>query len=163
MKKKIVKRTRTWETKSGTKRKTYYYEVTKTDEGKQKFTRLVTAKKQKPILDQTEIEKIIQMLDGEGFKRSVRNQVKQILSKGKDLSFERLEQLISTEQISKQEQFMRNLGYTKEEFAEQFNLTEQDFLEGTFEDLSGGEVKFTSKKGKVILFSWDYDGGVKVV
>lgn len=161
--KKIVKRTRTWETKSGTKSKTYYYEVTKTDDGKQKFTRLVTAKKQTSIIDEKEIEKRIQMLDGEGFKRSVRNQVKQILSKGKDLSFERLEQLISTEQISKQEQFMRNLGYTKEEFAEQFNLSEQDLLEGQFQDLGGGKVKFTSKKGKVTMFSWDYDGGVKVV
>lgn len=162
--KKTVKRTRRWTTKAGIqKEKTYFYEVTTTKEGKQKFTRIVTAKKQKSILDQAEIEKRIQMIDGEGLKRSVRNQVKQLLNKGKEVSFERLEQLISTEQISKQEQFMRNLGYTKEEFARQFNLTEQALLEGTFEDLGGGEVRFTSKKGKVVVFSWDYDGGVQIV
>lgn len=164
--KKTVKRTRKWTTKSGIqKEKTYYYEVTKTDDGKQKFTRLVTAKKKKqtPILDENEIQKRIQMLDGEGLKKTVRNKVNQFLNKGNDLSFERLEQMISQEQVSKQEQFIRNLGYTKEEFAKEFNLTEQDLLEGTFEDLGGGEVKFTSKKGKVTKFSWDYDGGVKVV
>ena len=76
--KKIVKRTRTWTTKSGIqKQKTYYYEVTKSKEdGKQKFTRLVTAKKQTSIIDEKEIEKRINMIDGEGFKRSVRNQIK---------------------------------------------------------------------------------------
>lgn len=161
--KKIVKRTRTWETKSGTKSKTYYYEVTKTNAGKQKFTRLATAKKQTPILDQSKIEQRIQMIDGEGLKKQIRNQVKQILNKGKELSFERLEQIISQEQVSKQEQFIRNLGYTKEEFAKQFNLTEQDLLEGAFEDLGGNEIKFTSAKGKVTKFIWDYDGGVQVV
>lgn len=165
MKKKIVKRKYWSKKKNDWVTKTYAYEVTTTNEGKQKFTRLVTAKKKKqtPVLDEKEIQKRINMIDGEGLKKTVRNRVNQFLSKGNDLSFERLEQFISQEQISKQEQFIRNLGYTKEEFAKEFNLTEQDLLEGKFEDLGGGEVKFTSKKGKVTKFSWDYDGGVKVV
>lgn len=161
---KIIKRTRRWTTKAGiSKEKTYYYEVTKTTTGKQKFTRLVTAKKQQPIIDQKRIEQRINMLDGEGLKRTIRNQVKQILNKGRDLSFERLEQIINQERLSKQEQFIRNLGYTKEDFSKEFKLTEQDLIEGAFEDLGGSKVKFTSAKGKVTVFSWDYDGGVTVV
>ena len=45
------------------------------------------------------------------------------------------------------------------EFENEYGISEADLRSGKFEK-NGTSVKFTDKKGQVIMFSWDYNKGL---
>ena len=144
--------------KTGKIKKVYYYEVSKTSEGKKKYTRTVGAKKREVLTDD-QLDARLALIDNESLKRSIKNRVNEILVSGKGITRERLDEMIKDQRRSKEEQFMRNLGYSPEEFAQQFKLSEEDLISGQFKELGSQRIQFTSQTGKTFIFSWDYDGG----
>lgn len=165
---KIAKRTRTWITKSGEVRtKTYYYKVEKGGKKagqKQTFTKIEKARTPKKISKQEALASIESLKTKD---LTLYTQIKNELRfgekfKGKEeISVRSFETLVSKTEISKQETFVRNLGYDMEEFAQTFGISEKDLTKGKFESENDGQLtKFTSPDGKVFYFSWDYDRGL---
>lgn len=167
---KTTKRTRTWVTKSGEVRtKTYYYKVEKGGKKagqKQSFTKIEKARTPKKMSKQ---EALASIEDLKSQDLTLYVQIKNELKfgdkfKGKEeISTRSFEVLIDKTKRSKQETFVRNLGYDMEEFAQAFGITEEDLMKGKFESENDGKLtKFTSPDGKVFYFSWDYDRGLTI-
>ena len=180
-KQRVITRTRKWTTKSGQKKeKTYYYLTSpgeKTKNGVKKTTKLTRVNEKVGINRSNflvekgkkadNIDTLIAQLDAED-RRYVDNRLKEAEKLGKSLTFQQMEKEVSKERIknSPQRQFLLNLGYSEEEFAEEFGLTVADLGKGKFEEVEKGDnsvIKFTleTKDGiKVYLFQWDYDRGL---
>jgi hypothetical protein len=171
---KKVKRVRTWTTKAGiTKTKTYEYTVGSggrtTKKGKttkQSFTRVAKRKgevliKDGAVIDQSTIDSMVNNLPS-GLQMTVKNKIKTIIKNKGNLTIDGLDQRINQTERTKTQQFIKNLGYSEVEFAEEFGLTDKDLQEGKFKQTKDG-VEFTSKTGKNFMFIWDYDGGVKII
>ena len=180
-KQRIITRTRRWTTKKGQKKeKTYYYLTApgeKTKNGVKKATKLTRVNEKVGINRSNflvekgrkadNIDTLIAQLDAVD-RRYVDNKLKEAEKLGKSLTFQQMEKEVSRERIknSPQRQFLLNLGYSEEEFAEEFGLTVADLGKGKFEEVEKGDnsvIKFTleTKDGiKVYLFQWDYDRGL---
>ena len=176
-KQRVITRTRKWTTKSGQKReKTYYYITTpgekKTKSGKRatKLTRVedkIGINRANFLVEKGKvadnIDDLIAQLDTEDI-RFIDNRLKEAEKLGKSLTFQQLEKEVSREQRknSLQRQFLLNLGYSEEEFADEFGLTVSDLEKGKFEEIEKGNnsvIRFTLGT-KVYLFKWDYDRGL---
>lgn len=165
---KTTKRTRTWITKSGEVRtKTYYYKVEKGGKKagqKQTFTKIEKARTPKKI-SKKEALASIEDLKSQDLTLYVQVKNELIFSdkfKGQEeISTRSFESLLDQTKRSKQETFVRNLGYDMGEFAQTFGITEEDLMKGKFESENDGKItKFISPSGKVFYFSWDYDRGL---
>lgn len=176
-KQRVITRTRKWTTKSGQKReKTYYYITTpgeKTKNGVKKATKLTKVEDKIGInranflvekgKKADNIDALISQLDAED-RRYIENRLKEAEKLGKSLTFDQMKKEISKEQRknSPQRQFLLNLGYSEEEFAEEFGLTVSDLEKGKFEEVEKGNnsvISFTLGT-KVYIFQWDYDRGL---
>lgn len=167
---KTTKRTRTWVTKSGEiKTKTYYYKVEKGGKKagqKQTFTKIEKAKAPKKI---SKKEALASIEDLKSQDLTLYIQIKNELifsdkfKNSDEISTRSFESLLDQTKRSKQETFVRNLGYDMDEFAQAFGITEEDLMKGKFESENDGKLtKFTSLSGKVFYFSWDYDRGLTI-
>lgn len=170
-KQKIVTRRRTWITKSGqVKEKTYTYLVEtggkKTVKGrqqKQQFKTIVRAEKQQgKRLTKDEAIDAIKKSNLPEIQFKVLNELKFNKKYKNGITEKGLERLISQEKLSSSEQFIRNLGYTEEEFEREFNLTSKQIANGTLTS-TNGLTKFTSATGQTLYFSWDYERGAQLV
>lgn len=173
---KIVTRKRSWYNKAGNRvEKTYTYIVEtggkKTIKGKkqkQKFistTPVYARKKQGKLLTQQEaLDWVNENIKDPELKFNLRNALrsKRKNYSEKGITQKALERLVDEEKLSKTEQFIRNLGYTESEFEDEFNLTKEDLLKGTFE-YSDKITTFKSANGKIFSFMWDYERGVRLI
>ena len=176
-KQRVITRTRKWTTKSGQKReKTYYYittpgeKVTKSGKRATKLTKVedkIGINKANFLVEKGKrvdnLDALISQLDAED-RRYIDNRLKEAEKLGKSLTFEQIKKEISKEQRknSPQRQFLLNLGYSEEEFAEEFGLTVSDLEKGKFEEVEKGNnsvISFTLGT-QVYIFQWDYDRGL---
>lgn len=167
---KIIKRTRTWKTKSGqTRKRTYYYEVTPkgttrtTKKGKQtKQTFKSITSKRKATLNT--VDKVKQYLQDKSI--SLGSEHAQIILNearaGKTFTTQQIDERLKRQPWERGKRdvnsLLRALGYSKDEFINELGITESDFDSGTFEKI-GNDILFTSALGVVRLFQWDYDAG----
>ena len=147
-------------TKSGVKEYVYYYrEVTPSKAGKKRAFEKVSiaiAKRQEAVKKE-QLDTLLSGISDWVIKKQVENQIKE----HPEYSLQKVAQMIESEVLDKQQQFIRNLGYTEEEFAEEFGLTAEDLRQGKFEtEKDSGLIKFTDKNGLIFYFSWDYDKGL---
>lgn len=176
-KQRVITRTRKWTTKTGQKReKTYYYITTpgeKETKGVKRKTKLTAVKDRIGINRENflvekgkkvdNLDALISQLDADD-RRYIENRLKEAEKLGKSLTFEQMKKEISKEQRknSPQRQFLLNLGYSEEEFAEEFGLTVADLSKGQFAEVEKGNnsvISFTLGKA-VYIFQWDYDRGL---
>ena len=167
---KTTKRTRTWITKSGEVRtKTYYYKVEKGGKKsgqKQSFTKIEKARTPKKM---SKKEALASIEDLKSQDLTLYIQVKNELiysdkfKNSNEISTRSFESLLDQTKRSKQEIFVRNLGYDMEEFAQTFGISEKDLMQGKFESENDGKLtKFVAPNGKTFYFSWDYDRGLTI-
>lgn len=155
----IYRQTTTRTTKSGVKTYTYYYKIAESGSTK-KYQRLPTvAARQRIPLSQAELDDIVDKIDDFVLSRQLENQIIDRQEKGLPVTSEWIENLLTDEKMSKQEQFIKNLGYSVEEFEELYGLTTEDLRNGTV-TRSGNYVHFVSKNGEEYYFIWDYDKGL---
>lgn len=155
----IYRQTTTRKTKSGVKTYTYYYKIAP-DGSKRKYNRLpMYAARAHTPLSQMEIDDIVDAVDDFVLSRQLENQIIDRQEKGLPVTSEWVENLLTDEKLSKQEQFIKNLGYSAEEFEEMFGLAMEDLRNGTFER-RGNYVIFTSESGFEYYFIWDYNKGL---
>lgn len=151
-------------TKSGIKEYVYYYrEVTPSKAGKKRaFEKVnITIAKKQEAIKKEQLDRLLSGISDWVIRKQVENQLKE----HSEYSLQRVTQMLEEEVLNKQQQFIRNLGYTEEEFAEEFGLTAEDLRQGKFtKEGDTGLYKFTLKrKGAadiVLYFSWDYDKGI---
>lgn len=150
----IYRQTTTRKTKSGVKTYTYYYELAP-DGSKQKYNRLpMYAARPRIPLSQAEIDNIVDGIDDFVLSRQLENQIIDRQEKGLPVTSEWIENLLTDEKLSKQEQFIKNLGYSIEEFEELHGLTTEDLLRGKM-TRSGNYVHFVSENGEEYYFIWE--------
>lgn len=167
--KNIVKRVRTWKTKSGEiKQKTYYYEKTtgtrSTKSGKQtkQTFKSVKVKSRKATIDSVEKAK-------EYFKSksiSLGSEKAQIILNeirdGKTFTTQQIDRNLEKSPLDRDAKdvsnLLRALGYSKDEFLKELNINEGELMAGKFEKI-GNDIRFTSATGNIIYFEWDYDAG----
>lgn len=158
----IYRQTTSRKTKSGVKTYTYYYTIAP-DGSKRKYKRLPMAAARPRIeLSQDEIYDIISGIDDFVLSRQLENQIIDRQEKNLPVTGEWVENLLTDEKLSRQEQFIKNLGYSTEEFEEQFNLTLEDLKSGSFYRKKN-LVIFTSEEDIEYYFIWDYDKGLMAV
>lgn len=170
----IIKRTRKWTTKSGELRtRTYFYEVfdetraTKSGKTTKKtYKRYLGLKKSNFLVMEGEelsenIDSYLSGIKDQSIRNSVEREIDTAVRKKKSLNIASLEKdLTKRPPLSKQAQLMYNLGYSEEEFKNEFGYTEEDLEEGTFEEIEKGRLQFTDKNGKSTYFVWDYNAGL---
>ncbi len=155
----IYRQTTTRKTKSGVKTYTYYYEIAPAG-SKRKYNRLpMYAARARTPLSQTEIDNIVDEIDDFVLSRQLLNQIIDRQENRLPVTSEWIENLLTDEKLSKQEQFIKNLGYSAEEFEELYGLTAEDLLRGTM-TRSGNYVQIVSEDGEIYYFIWDYDKGL---
>lgn len=169
-KNKVVKRVRTWTTKSGEKRtRTYYYEqtakgttrLTKSGKTTKQTFKSVTKKRQAQI---NTIDKAKAYLIGKsenlGSEKSqiILNEIKD----GKTFTTQQIDERLSKGVAEKGKRDVKNLlralGYSESEFIAEVGITQQEFDTGHFQKI-GNDIKFTTATGKLMYFQWDYDAG----
>ena len=69
-----------------------------------------------------------------------------------------LDKRLNEEKLSRNENFLRQLGYSLEEFEDEFGITRQYVNDHDFEDIGDGVFKLS---GTNLLFIWDYDTGLR--
>lgn len=154
----IYRQTTTRKTKSGIKTYTYYYKIS--EGGKHKYERLpMTAARSRRQLSAIEIEDIIDEIDDFVLSKQLENQIADRQERGLPVTAEWVEDMLTEERLTKQEQFIKNLGYSRTEFEEQFGFSVEDLQRGTFER-RGNYVIFTSEDGIEYYFIWDYNKGL---
>lgn len=175
-----IKRTRSWINKKTGKliTKTYVYDVSKETRVTKSGKRTKKTYKKHSSLNQSNFlvmegeelsENIDSYLSGikdQSIRNSVEREIDTAVRKKKSLNIASLEKdLTKRPPLSKQAQLMYNLGYSEEEFKNEFGYTEEDLEKGTFEEIEKGKLKFTLKdketgKNKITYFVWDYNAGL---
>lgn len=172
--KKLIKRTRKWITKSGELRvKEYIYEVSSetrlTKAGKRTkktYQRYSSLNRSNFLVMEGEelsenIDSYLEGIKDQSIKNSIEREINAAVKNKKSLNIANLEKdLIEKPPLSKQTQLMYNLGYSEEEFMNEFGYSEEDLRKGNFEEIEKGKLKFTDKNGKFIYFVWDYNAGL---
>ena len=171
----IIKRTRSWVNKKSGEliTRTYFYEVSDetraTKSGKttkKTYKRYLGLKKSNFLVMEGEelsenIDSYLSGINDQSIRNSVEREIATAVKKKKSLNIASLEKdLTKRPPLSKQAQLMYNLGYSEEEFMNEFGYTEEDLEKGTFEEIEKGRLKFTDKNGKFIYFVWDYNAGL---
>lgn len=167
---KIIKRTRTWYTKSGERKsKTYYYEqtskgttrVTKAGKTTKQTFKSVTIKRKAEI---NTISKAKEYLKSKSI--SFGSEKAQLLfneiNAGRTFTKAQVDERLKREPGEKGgrdiNNLLRALGYSKEEFIESVGITEEQFNNGRFKKV-GNDIEFITEDGIVMYFQWDYDAG----
>lgn len=167
---KVIKRTRTWYTKSGEKKtRTYYYEktakgttrVTKKGKTTKQTFKNITKKRNAQI---NTVDKAKAYLIGKS--ESLGSEKAQLL-----LNEIRAGRTFTTEQVDERlrrtgsekgkrdvSNLLRALGYSEAEFINEVGITEEEFNTGHFQKI-GNDIKFTTASGLLMYFQWDYDAG----
>ena len=166
---KIVKRTRTWKTKSGEKSKTYYYEKTTkgttrtTKKGKQTKQTFKSITKQRRANINT-IEKAKKYLKdksislGSDEAQGILNAIRRGRTFTEAQVDERLKRQPGDKGSRDINNLLRALGYSKQEFIEAVGISESEFNLGTFKKV-GNDIEFKAQSGATMYFQWDYDAG----
>lgn len=167
---KIIKRTRTWITKSGVKKsKTYYYEQTAkgttrvTKKGKttkQTFTSIT--KKRKATINTVDKAKDYLKSKSESWGSEKAQNIFNSIRAGRTFTEEQIDERLRKEPDERSgrdiNNLLRALGYSKDEFIASVGITEAEFNAGRFKKV-GNDIEFTSAAGVVMYFQWDYDAG----
>lgn len=169
-KQRIIKRTRTWYTKSGEKRqKTYYYEkttkgttrVTKKGKTTKETFKSITLKRQAKI---NSVEKAKEYLNSKSISlgsekaKLLINEIKAGRTFTKEQVDERLKRDVGEKGGRDINNLLRALGYSKQEFLEAVGITEEQFNAGRFKKI-GNDIEFITADGTRMYFQWDYDAG----
>jgi hypothetical protein len=167
---KIIKRTRTWTTKSGKKKsKTYYYEKTTkgttriTKKGKQTKQTFKSITKQRRAnintIDKAKEyfkEKSISL--GSDEAQGILNAIRSGRTFTEAQVDERLKRQPGDKGGRDINNLLRALGYSKQEFIEAVGISESEFNLGTFKKV-GNDIEFKTQEGATMYFQWDYDAG----
>lgn len=143
-KNKIIKRTRTWTTKSGEKRtRTYYYE--QTEKGTTRITKKGKTTKQtfKSITRQRKaklntVDKIKEYLKDKSVSLGSENAqiILNEVREGKTFTTQQIDERLSKNPWERGKRdvdnLLRALGYSREEFIEELGISESDFFTGNF-------------------------------
>lgn len=170
-KKKYIKRTRTWKTKSGEKKvRTYYYEVVeKTDnfrttkKGKKiEKTFVNVTKKRLASINTVDKAKEYLKLKSESWGSEKAQLLFNEIRAGRTFTEAQIDERLSRKagETGKRDvkNLLRALGYSKDEFMEAVGITETEFNSGTFRKI-GNDIEFTTATGFKMFFQWDYDAG----
>lgn len=173
-----IKRTRSWINKKGELiTRTYIYDVLKETRVTKSGKKTKKTYKRHSSLNQSnflvmEGEELSENIDAymsgikdQSIKNSIEREISKAIKNKKSLNIANLEKdLIERPPISKQAQLMYNLGYSEEEFKKEFGYSEEDLINGKFEEIENGKLKFTFKdkegKNKITYFVWDYNAGL---
>ena len=170
MAKQIIKRTRTWTTKSGEiKSRTYYYEktskgttrTTKSGKTTKQTFKSVTEKRINLVKSVDEAKDYIKSKSvslGSDQAQGVLNAIRKGRTLTKAQIDERLSRPIGERGVKDIQNMLRALGYSEEEFAETVGIKQKEVKMGKFEKI-GNDIRFTSLAGVVTYFQWDYDAG----
>lgn len=161
---KTTKRTRTWITKSGEIRtKTYYYKVEK---GGKKTAGKASAKdyyserkhRERKTLS---LEEAIDYLESRSASfediQTIKNDIKGDIKRGvapKTFTKQGLDARLENVKLNREENFLRQLGYSFEEFEKEFGYNREYIKKNPFEDIGDGVFRL---KGTDLVFIWDYD------
>lgn len=171
----IIKRIRSWVNKKSGEliTRTYFYEVSDetraTKSGKttkKTYKRYLGLKKSNFLVMEGEelsenIDSYLSGIKDQSIRNSVEREIDTAVRKKKSLNIASLEKdLTKRPPLSKQAQLMYNLGYSEEEFKNEFGYTEEDLEKGTFEEIEKGRLQFTDKNGRSTYFVWDYNAGL---
>lgn len=164
---KTTKRTRTWITKSGKVRtKTYYYKVEK---GGKKTAGKASAKdyyserthRERKTLN---LDEAIDYLESKSATfeeiQQIKNDIKGDIKRGisaKTFTKAGLDARLENVKLNREENFLRQLGYSFEEFEEEFGYTKEYIKKNPFEDIGDGVFRL---RGTNLVFIWDYDQGL---
>ena len=163
---KTTKRTRTWITKSGkVKTKTYYYKVEKGGKktaGKASAKEYYSERKHRGRKTLS-LDEAIDYLESKSATfeeiQTIKNDIKGDIKRGisaKTFTKQGLDARLENVKLSREENFLRQLGYSFEEFEEEFGYSKEYIKKNSFEDLGDGVYKL---KGTDLVFIWDYDQG----
>lgn len=146
-------------TKGGVKTYVYYYKRSETLQ-RRKFERVsYTVARRQEELTTSDIGEIMANVDDPILKQQLRNELAMMRRKKQAITAGKIESLIQQGGLSKQQQFIRNLGYSEAEFEAQTGLTAADLSRGTFEN-DNGTIIFISEGGEVRYFDFDYEKGL---
>ena len=107
------------------------------------------------------IDSYLEGIEDQSIKNSIEREINAAVKNKKSLNIASLEKdLTKRPPLSKQAQLMYNLGYSEEEFKNEFGYTEEDLEKGTFEEIEKGRLQFTDKNGRSTYFVWDYNAGL---
>lgn len=88
-------------------------------------------------------------------KNDIRGDVKRGIS-AKTFTKAGLDARLEKVKLSREENFLRQLGYSFEEFEKEFGYTKEYIKKNHFEDIGDGVFRL---KGTDLVFIWDYDQG----
>lgn len=147
-------------TKHGVKTYVYYYKRAETPQRRVKHERVsFTIARRQEELTTTDIGELMANIDDPILKQQLRNEMAMMRRKKKPITAGKIESLIRQGGLSKQQQFIRNLGFTEAEFEAETGLTIDDLSRGTFEN-DNGTIVFISEDGEVRYFTFDYEKGL---
>lgn len=167
---KIIKRTRTWYTKSGERKsKTYYYEqtakgttrVTKAGKTTKQTFKSITVKR-KATINTVDKAKAYLKSKSESWGSEKAQLIFNAIKAGRTFTEEQIDERLRKEPFERSgrdiNNLLRALGYSKQEFIDAVGITDAEFNAGRFRKV-GNDIEFISGSGVVMYFQWDYDAG----
>lgn len=91
--------------------------------------------------------------------QTIRNDILGDIERGvsaKTFTKQGIDARLENAKLSREENFLRQLGYSFEEFEKEFGYTKEYIKKNPFEDIGDGVYRL---KGTDLIFIWDYDAG----